>query len=63
MLRDVLKVLKNIALFFLAPFIALGYIIALPVLGMFVAIRLSMDLVQSKIKVRKRERMSEHSTS
>ena len=53
MLETLLKfllILKNIALFFLAPFIALAYIMVLPILGMFMITRLSMELIHNKIK-------------
>jgi len=42
-LRKALAVVKNIGLFFAAPFIALGYVIALPVVGTFMIARLAME--------------------
>jgi len=38
----VLKFLKNIGLFFVAPFIALGYVIALPIVGLYMFTRLAL---------------------
>lgn len=43
-----LKVLKNIVLFFLAPFIALAYVIALPAVGMYMFASLAIELVHKK---------------
>ena len=34
---------KNVGLFFLAPFIGLGYVIALPFVGLFYFVRLSVE--------------------
>ena len=35
--------LKNIALFFASPFIALGYVIALPFVGLYMFINLGVE--------------------
>jgi hypothetical protein len=43
-----LKVLKNIVLFLLAPFIALAYIIALPAVGMYMFVSLAIELVHKR---------------
>lgn len=39
---------KNIGLFFAAPFIALGYIIALPFVGIYMIAKLSLEAVDEK---------------
>jgi len=38
----VLKFLRNIGLFFLAPFIALGYLFALPIVGLYQFTKLAL---------------------
>lgn len=45
---NMLKVLKNIVLFLLAPFIALAYIIALPMVGTYMFINLAIELVHKR---------------
>jgi len=42
-MRTTLVVARNIGLFLVAPFIALGYVIALPVVGCFMIARLARD--------------------
>jgi len=42
-LKKALKLVRNISLFFAAPFIALGYVIALPFVGLFMISRLAME--------------------
>jgi len=42
-LKKAMGLLKNIGLFFAAPFIALGYVIALPFVGFFMLSRLAME--------------------
>jgi len=42
-LKNALVLVKNIGLFFAAPFIALGYIITLPFVGFFMITRLAME--------------------
>ena len=42
-LKKAMVMLKNIGLFFAAPFIALGYVIALPVAGFFMIARLAVE--------------------
>jgi hypothetical protein len=42
-LKNAVKLFRNIGLFFAAPFIALGYIIALPFAGLFMMSRLAME--------------------
>lgn len=44
----ILKVLKNITLFFASPFIALGYIIALPFVGFYMAAKLAKEVLKEK---------------
>ncbi len=39
---------KNIGLFFAAPFIALGYVIALPFVGVYMIVKLSKEAIQEK---------------
>ena len=38
-----MKFLKNVLLFFLAPFIALGYVVILPFVGLYMFISLSVE--------------------
>ena len=38
-----MKTLKNIGLFFAAPFIALGYVIALPFVGLYMFLTLGVE--------------------
>jgi hypothetical protein len=42
-LKKAMMLVKNIGLFFAAPFIALGYVIALPFIGLFMISRLAME--------------------
>ncbi len=42
-LKNAMGLVKNIGLFFAAPFIALGYVIALPFVGFFMISRLAME--------------------
>jgi len=42
-LKKALVLVKNIGLFFAAPFIALGYVVALPFVGFFMISRLAME--------------------
>ena len=41
--KKAMKLVKNIGLFFAAPFIALGYVLALPFAGLFMLSRLAME--------------------
>jgi len=41
---------KNVGLFFAAPFIALGYVIALPFVGIYMIAKLSLEAVDEKRK-------------
>ena len=45
-LKKALGLVKNIGLFFAAPFIALGYVIALPFVGFFMIAKLAMEARQ-----------------
>ncbi len=47
-IRKVGMVAKNIGLFFAAPFIALGYVIALPFVGVYMIVKLSKEAIQEK---------------
>lgn len=47
-IRKVGILAKNIALFFAAPFIALGYVIALPFVGVYMIVKLSKEAIQEK---------------
>ena len=47
-LRKVGTFAKNVGLFFAAPFIALGYIIALPFVGFYMIAKLSMEAIKEK---------------
>ena len=40
--------LKSVGLFFASPFIALGYVIALPFVGMFMFVKLTREKVYSR---------------
>jgi len=42
-LKKVIHLFKNIGLFFAAPLIALGYVIAMPFVGLFMLSRLAME--------------------
>ena len=42
-LKNAAHLVKNIGLFFSAPFIALGYVIAMPFVGLFMLSRLAME--------------------
>jgi len=42
-LKNAMVMVKNIGLFFAAPFVALGYVIALPFVGFFMISRLAME--------------------
>jgi CheY-like chemotaxis protein len=46
--RKVARIARNIALFFAAPFIALSYIIALPVVGFYTFAKLAVEAWQKK---------------
>jgi len=41
--------LKNVALFFASPFIALGYVIALPFVGLYMFINLGIEASLKKV--------------
>ena len=43
-----MKTLKNIGLFFVAPFIALGYVIVLPFVGLYMFITLGAEAFLKK---------------
>ncbi len=47
-LRKVSKFAKNIGLFFASPFIALGYVIALPLVGFYMFAKLGFEAYQKK---------------
>lgn len=47
-IRKVGILAKNIGLFFAAPFIALGYVIALPFVGVYMIVKLSKEAIQEK---------------
>lgn len=47
-LRKVGTFAKNVGLFFAAPFIALGYVIALPFVGLYMIVKLSLEALQDK---------------
>lgn len=46
--RKALRIVRNIALFFAAPFIALSYIIALPIVGFYTFAKLAVEAWQKK---------------
>jgi CheY-like chemotaxis protein len=46
--RKVGTFLKNVGLFFAAPFIALGYVIALPFVGFYMIAKLSKEAIEEK---------------
>jgi len=46
--RKVSRIAKNIGLFFAAPFIALGYVIALPAVGFYMFAKLGFEAWQKK---------------
>lgn len=46
--RKALRIARNIALFFAAPFIALSYIIALPIVGFYTFAKLAVEAWQKK---------------
>lgn len=45
-----LMITRNVFLFFLAPFIALAYIVALPAVGLFYFTRLSIEALHKEIQ-------------
>lgn len=47
-IRKVGMIAKNIGLFFAAPFIALGYVIALPFVGVYMIVKLSKEAIEEK---------------
>lgn len=47
-IRKVGIIAKNVGLFFAAPFIALGYVIALPFVGVYMIVKLSKEAIQEK---------------
>ena len=47
-IRKVGILAKNIGLFFAAPFIALGYVIALPFVGVYMIVKLSKEAIAEK---------------
>ena len=47
-IRKVGIIAKNIGLFFAAPFIALGYVIALPFVGVYMIVKLSKEAIAEK---------------
>ena len=47
-IRKVGIIAKNIDLFFAAPFIALGYVIALPFVGVYMIVKLSKEAIAEK---------------
>jgi len=47
-IRKVGIIAKNIGLFFAAPFIALGYVIALPFVGVYMIVKLSKEAIEEK---------------
>jgi hypothetical protein len=47
-IRKVVIVTKNVTLFFAAPFIALGYVIALPVVGFYMIAKISKEAIKEK---------------
>jgi hypothetical protein len=47
-IRKVGIIAKNIGLFFAAPFIALGYVIALPFVGIYMIAKLSKEAIEEK---------------
>ena len=46
--RKIRRIAKNIGLFFAAPFIALGYVIALPIVGFFMFAKFAREAYQKK---------------
>ena len=46
--RKALRIVRNIALFLAAPFIALSYIIALPIVGLYTFAKLAVEAWQKK---------------
>jgi len=47
-LRKTGKIAKNVGLFFASPFIALGYVIALPIVGFYMFAKLGYEAYQKK---------------
>ncbi len=47
-MRKVVIVTKNVSLFFAAPFIALGYVIALPFVGFYMIAKISKEAIEEK---------------
>ena len=48
MFKNVLLILKNIALFIAAPFIALAYIFVLPGVCIYMTIRMIIEVLENK---------------
>ena len=46
--RKISRIARNIGLFFAAPFIALGYVIALPAVGFYMFAKLAIEAMQKK---------------
>ena len=46
--KKVSRIARNVALFFAAPFIALGYVIALPAVGFYMFAKLGLEALQKK---------------
>jgi hypothetical protein len=51
-MKTTLLILKNISLFFLAPFIALAYLFALPVVAFYATTKCLIDLATAKKEVK-----------
>jgi len=47
-MRKIVIVMKNVSLFFAAPFIALGYVIALPFVGFYMIAKISKEAIEEK---------------
>ena len=47
-MRKVVIVTKNVSLFYAAPFIALGYVIALPFVGFYMIAKISKEAIEEK---------------
>jgi CheY-like chemotaxis protein len=47
-MRKVVIVTKNVTLFFAAPFIALGYVIALPFVGFYMIAKISKEAIEER---------------
>jgi DNA-binding NtrC family response regulator len=46
--RKVSRIARNVGLFFAAPFIALGYVIALPAVGFYMFAKLGLEAIRNK---------------